>query len=129
MLREWWSRIRFFVTGKKRAEVDEELRFHMEREVEANLAAGMPEAEARRRAAIAFGSQRACAGRVPRGTAFVLSGIAGTRSAVWVTGIVAESRLYSDGGGDTGVGDRDERNDLQPFRSGVDAGSAGAQPE
>ena len=53
MLREWWSRIRFFVTGKKRADVDEELAFHMEREVEANVAAGMPAAEARRRAAIA----------------------------------------------------------------------------
>ncbi len=57
MLREWWSRIRFFVTGKKRADVDEELRFHMEREVEANLAVGMPAEEARRRAAIAFGSR------------------------------------------------------------------------
>ena len=57
MLREWWSRIRFFVTGKKRADVDEELAFHMEREVEANLAAGMPAEEARRRAAIAFGSR------------------------------------------------------------------------
>jgi len=57
MLREFWSRIRYFVTGKKRADVDEELAFHMEREIEANLAAGMPAAEARRRAAIAFGSR------------------------------------------------------------------------
>jgi putative ABC transport system permease protein len=57
MLREWWSRIRFFVVGKKRADVDDELAFHMEREVEANMAAGMPAAEARRRAAIAFGSR------------------------------------------------------------------------
>ena len=57
MLREWWSRIRFFVAGKQRTEVDEELAFHMEREIEANLAAGMPAAEARRRAAIAFGSR------------------------------------------------------------------------
>jgi predicted permease len=57
MLRELWSRIRFFVTGKKRADVDEELAFHMEREIAANIAAGMPAAEARRRAAIAFGSR------------------------------------------------------------------------
>ncbi len=57
MLSEWWSRIRFFVTGKKRVDVDEELRFHLEREVEANLAAGMPAAEARRSAMIAFGSR------------------------------------------------------------------------
>jgi putative ABC transport system permease protein len=57
MLSELWSRIRFFVTGKKRADVDEELRFHMEREIEANIAAGMPAVEAKRRATIAFGSR------------------------------------------------------------------------
>jgi predicted permease len=57
MLNEWWSRIRFFFTGKKRTDVDEELRFHVEREVEANVSAGMPAAEARRRAMIAFGSR------------------------------------------------------------------------
>ncbi len=57
MLSEWWSRIRFFIAGKKRADVDEELRFHMEREIEANIAAGMPAAEAKRRAMIAFGSR------------------------------------------------------------------------
>jgi len=57
MLDELWSKIRFFVAGKKRAEVDEEIQFHLEREVEANVAAGMPRAEAKRRAAIAFGSR------------------------------------------------------------------------
>ena len=57
MLREWWSRVRYFVTGKKRADVDEELAFHMEREFEANIAAGMSAAEAKRRAMIAFGSR------------------------------------------------------------------------
>jgi len=56
-LSELWSRIRFFVTGKKRADVDEELRFHMEREIEANIAAGMPATEAKRHAMIAFGSR------------------------------------------------------------------------
>jgi putative ABC transport system permease protein len=57
MLSEWWSRLRHFVAGKKRGEVDEEIQFHLDREIEANLAAGMPAAEARRRAAIAFGSR------------------------------------------------------------------------
>ena len=57
MLSEWWSRMRFLVTGKKRADVDDELAFHMEREIEANIAAGMPATEARRRAGIAFGSR------------------------------------------------------------------------
>src|SRR5580700_2409020 len=57
MLRELWSRIRFFVAGKKRKDVDEELAFHLEREIAANIAAGMPAAEARRRAMSAFGSR------------------------------------------------------------------------
>ena len=57
MIREGLSRLRFFFTGKKRVEVDEEIQFHLEREVDANIAAGMTPAEARRRAAIAFGSR------------------------------------------------------------------------
>ena len=57
MLREHLSQLRFFLTGKRRNEVDEEIRFHLEREVEANIAGGMPAAEARRRAMIAFGSR------------------------------------------------------------------------
>src|ERR1700729_1704158 len=54
---EIWSRIRFFFTGKRRREVDDEIQFHLEREVEANIAAGMTAAEARRQAMIAFGSR------------------------------------------------------------------------
>ena len=57
MLSEWFSRLRFLIAGKKRAAVDEELQFHLELETEANVAAGMSPAEARRRAAIAFGSR------------------------------------------------------------------------
>jgi putative ABC transport system permease protein len=57
MFGEWWSRFRYFVAGKKRAEVDEEIQFHLESEIEANVAAGMPLAEAQRQAAIAFGSR------------------------------------------------------------------------
>jgi hypothetical protein len=57
MIREGFSRLRFLFTGKKRVEVDEEIQFHLEREVEANIAAGMTPAEARRRATIAFGSR------------------------------------------------------------------------
>jgi predicted permease len=54
---EIWARVRFFFTGKRRREVDEEIAFHLEREVEANVAAGMTAGEARRRAMIAFGSR------------------------------------------------------------------------
>ena len=57
MLSEWLSRARFFITGKRRAEVDEELAFHIERETEANIFAGMSSHEARRQAAIAFGGR------------------------------------------------------------------------
>jgi putative ABC transport system permease protein len=57
MFTEWLSRVRFAVFRKTRNEVDEELQFHIERQVEANLAAGMPLAEARRQAAIAFGGR------------------------------------------------------------------------
>jgi len=57
MLREFFTRLRFFFTGKSRAAVDEELQFHIDREVEANLAAGLSPAEARRRALLAFGGR------------------------------------------------------------------------
>ena len=55
MLKEALSRLRFLFAAKSRPEVDEELQFHIDRQVEANLAAGMSAEEARRQAAIAFG--------------------------------------------------------------------------
>ncbi|HEY2471309.1 MAG TPA: ABC transporter permease [Terracidiphilus sp.] len=57
MFTEWLSRVRFAVFGKRRSEVDEELQFHIERQIEANLAAGMPADEARRQAIITFGGR------------------------------------------------------------------------
>ncbi len=57
MLSEVWSRARFFFAGKRRDDVDDEIRFHFERQIEANLAAGMSLVESRRQAAIAFGGQ------------------------------------------------------------------------
>src|SRR3984885_13202352 len=57
MMNEIWSRMRFFLTGKRRVEVDEEIQFHMAHAVETNIAAGMTPEEAKRRAAIAFGSR------------------------------------------------------------------------
>ncbi len=55
MLKEWLTRLRFFIDRKGHAEVDEELAFHLEQQTEANVAAGMTPVEARRQAAIAFG--------------------------------------------------------------------------
>lgn len=57
MLSEWLSHLRFFIRGKRRSDVDEELQFHLDRQVEANLAAGMTKEEACRKAAIAFGGR------------------------------------------------------------------------
>jgi putative ABC transport system permease protein len=56
MLHELLTRIRFLLRRKPRLEVDEELRFHLEHQIEANIAAGMSPDEARRQAAITFGS-------------------------------------------------------------------------
>ncbi len=55
MLKGFLSRLRFLFRGRSHGEVDEELRFHMEQQIEANIAAGMPPNEARRQAAITFG--------------------------------------------------------------------------
>src|SRR5579863_6733733 len=55
---EWISRVRFFFAGKSRAAVDDELQFHLERQVEANLTAGMSPEEARRQAGISFGARQ-----------------------------------------------------------------------
>ncbi|MBV8675259.1 MAG: ABC transporter permease [Acidobacteriaceae bacterium] len=57
MWREALLRLRFLFAGRSRAEVDEELRFHIDRQIEAYMAAGMPEDEARRQAGIAFGGR------------------------------------------------------------------------
>ncbi|HKF48842.1 MAG TPA: ABC transporter permease [Terracidiphilus sp.] len=54
---EFFSRLRYFFAGKRRAEVDDELSFHVERQIEANVSAGMLPDEARRRAAVAFGGR------------------------------------------------------------------------
>jgi putative ABC transport system permease protein len=55
MLKDFLLRLRLLLMRRTHREVDEELEFHLEREVEANLASGMPAEEARRQAAIAFG--------------------------------------------------------------------------
>ncbi len=55
MMTEWLTRLRFLLRGKARTDVDEEIAYHLERQTQANIAAGMPREEARRQAAIAFG--------------------------------------------------------------------------
>jgi len=55
MMNEWLTRLRFLFTRRKTDELEEELRFHVERSVEGNIAAGMTPEEARRQAMIEFG--------------------------------------------------------------------------
>ena len=59
MLKSLLTRLRFLVLPRSRREVDEELRFHLEAAVDANVARGMTPEEARRQAMIAFGGVEA----------------------------------------------------------------------
>jgi len=55
MLKRFFFGWRSLLVGHSRSEVDEELRFHIEKQIEANVAAGMAREEAHRQAMIAFG--------------------------------------------------------------------------
>jgi len=55
VLRKLLTTLRFLLAGKTHAEVDEELQFHLEQQIDLNVSAGMAPGEARRQAAIAFG--------------------------------------------------------------------------
>ncbi len=55
MLREWLTRLRFFLSPKSHREIDDELQFHLERQTEVYIATGMTPQEARRKAIVAFG--------------------------------------------------------------------------
>jgi len=55
MLREFLTRLRFFVSRKRPVDLDDELQFHLDQSTQANIAAGMTPEEARRQAGIAFG--------------------------------------------------------------------------
>jgi putative ABC transport system permease protein len=55
MMSELFTRLRYFFSRRKPAELDEELQFHVERTTETRIAAGMTADEARRQALIEFG--------------------------------------------------------------------------
>ncbi len=55
MLKEWWTRLRFLISPKCNREIDDEVQFHIERQAQEYVAAGMTPQEARRKAVIAFG--------------------------------------------------------------------------
>jgi putative ABC transport system permease protein len=51
----WLRRLGFLVISKAHSEIDEEIKFHIEQQTQANIAAGMTPQKARREAIIAFG--------------------------------------------------------------------------
>jgi len=56
MFNDWWLRMRALLRrGRVEAELDEELRFHLERQVEKYLQSGLSREEAQRRARLEFG--------------------------------------------------------------------------
>ena len=55
MLKEWLTRLRYLIAPKPHREIDDELRFHIEQQTLANIAAGVSPQEARRKAVVAFG--------------------------------------------------------------------------
>ena len=55
MLNEWLTRLRFLVSPKPNREIDDEVQFHVERQAQEYVAAGMTPQEARRRAVVEFG--------------------------------------------------------------------------
>jgi macrolide transport system ATP-binding/permease protein len=55
MLTEWLTRLRYLMSPKPDREIDDELRFHIEQQTLANIAAGMTAQEGRRKAILAFG--------------------------------------------------------------------------
>ena len=52
---EWLTRLRFLMFPKPHREIDDELQFHIERQAQQYIAAGMTPREARRKAVLAFG--------------------------------------------------------------------------
>ena len=57
---------RWFRRGGWEREMSDELRDHIERQTDANIAAGMPRDEARRQAMLQFGGSRSRERRLPR---------------------------------------------------------------
>ncbi len=55
MIRELLTRTRFLFFARKHAELDDELQFHVQQSIEANIAAGMTPEDARRQALVEFG--------------------------------------------------------------------------
>ena len=83
MIGELLTRIRFLIFRKRRGELDEELRFHLEQSIAVKVGEGMPAAEARRQALIEFGGVDAAREECVR------------QSPGWWLGTVAQDLRYA----------------------------------
>jgi hypothetical protein len=83
MITELLTRLRFLVFRKKRSELDDELRFHLEQSIATKVAAGLPVSEARRLALVEFGGVEVTRERCER-----------QRPGWWV-GTIAKDLRYS----------------------------------
>ena len=83
MIGELLTRIRFLIFHKRRGELDEELRFHLEQSIAVKVGEGMPAAEARRQALVEFGAVDAAREECVR------------QSPGWWLGTVAQDLRYA----------------------------------
>jgi putative ABC transport system permease protein len=83
MIVELWTRVRYFLFRKRREEIDDEMRFHLEQAIAAKVRTGIPEPEARRLARIEFGSPDATREQCEQ------------QRPGWWTGIVAQDFRYA----------------------------------
>src|SRR6266576_2897744 len=89
-------------------ETDQELHFHLERQIAEHAAAGMSPEEARHAALLEFGGVEQIQGRVPRSSRREAYRITPRRSALWFLHASKESRLHNCERTDAGPGHRRE---------------------
>lgn len=102
----WWSR--------RDRELDKELRFHIESQVEENLQTGMAPAEARRQAILAFGGLAQIREECRELRALFWVGNDLGRCSVRRTHVAGESRVHNYGSGFDSTRYRRERGHLLP---------------
>ena len=130
MLGEWLARLRFFFAGKSRAEVDDEIQFHFERQV-----AGQPRrGHVARRSAPPGGHPlrrpRAHARAVPPAAPFMVPRGLSARPSLWRARPPAQSRLHRRRRAHAGARHRRQFHHLQHAQPGPAARSsrAGSRP-
>ena len=103
---------RWFRRGDAEQEMSDELRDHIERQTDANIAAGMPRDEARRQAMLQFGGSRSRERRLPRAEQRLLARDALQRRALRHSHDGALARIHDHRDSHAGAGHRREHRDI-----------------